>query len=70
MLRIVRGPEQVKFDPSARAPGRGAYVHADPDCWALAVDGSLEHALRVKLSEEERQKLDKEMKKIFDEQNG
>ena len=70
LIRFVRGPEGVEIDPSGKAPGRGAYVHADPDCWAKASKGSLEHALKIQVSNEERQKLEQAMINIFDEQNG
>lgn len=70
LIRIVRGPEGVALDPTGKAPGRGAYVHADPDCWAAAAKGSLARALKVQLSDDERQKLEEAMKNLFDEQNG
>lgn len=57
------------MDPSGKAPGRGAYIHANQECWAAAMKGSLEHALNVQLIEEERKKLEQAMKKKFDEQN-
>jgi predicted RNA-binding protein YlxR (DUF448 family) len=70
LIRIVRGPDGVVLDPTGKAPGRGAYVHADPDCWAAAMKGSLERALKVQISAEERQKLEQLMNNMFDEQNG
>ncbi len=69
LIRFVRGPGGVSVDPSGKAPGRGAYVHADPDCWAAAMKGSLAHALKVNISDEERQNLDQAMNNMFDEQN-
>ncbi|MGD2162066.1 MAG: YlxR family protein [Anaerolineales bacterium] len=69
LIRIVRGPEGVEVDLSGKAPGRGAYVHADPDCWAAARKSSLSHALKVKISDRELQNLDQAMKTMFDEQN-
>jgi uncharacterized protein len=33
LVRFVRAPDgTVAVDPSGRAPGRGAYVHAAPEC--------------------------------------
>jgi predicted RNA-binding protein YlxR (DUF448 family) len=33
LLRFVRRPDGVAaLDPTGRAPGRGAYVHASPEC--------------------------------------
>jgi predicted RNA-binding protein YlxR (DUF448 family) len=37
LLRVVAGENTVVVDPRRRAPGRGAYVHPDPACVALAV---------------------------------
>lgn len=70
LIRIVRGPGGVEVDPTGKAPGRGAYVHADPNCWTTAMKGSLERALKVQISDEERQKLEQAMNNMFDEQNG
>jgi uncharacterized protein len=36
MLRVVRGQDGVALDPRQVLPGRGAYVHLDPACIALA----------------------------------
>jgi predicted RNA-binding protein YlxR (DUF448 family) len=39
----------VVEDATGRAPGRGAYLHDDPDCRALALKKrSLERALRTR----------------------
>jgi predicted RNA-binding protein YlxR (DUF448 family) len=37
LLRVVADGTAVAVDPRRRAPGRGAYVHPDPACVALAV---------------------------------
>ena len=37
LLRVVAAGTTVAVDPRRRAPGRGAYVHPDPACVALAV---------------------------------
>ena len=49
LLRIVRSPlGVVSFDPSGRAPGRGAYV-CSAECFAAARKaGKLDRALRTK----------------------
>jgi predicted RNA-binding protein YlxR (DUF448 family) len=70
LIRIVRGPDGIKLDLSGKAPGRGAYVHADPGCWAAAMKGSLANALKVAISDEEQENLDQAMNNLFDEQNG
>lgn len=37
LIRVVRGPDGVaRPDPTGRAQGRGAYLHADPACFDLA----------------------------------
>jgi predicted RNA-binding protein YlxR (DUF448 family) len=37
LVRLVRGPDGVvRRDSTGRAPGRGAYLHDDPDCYELA----------------------------------
>lgn len=57
MIRIVRGPDGVRVDPTGKAPGRGAYLHDLRSCWEAALKGSLARALRCELSAEERQGL-------------
>ena len=49
LVRFTRNSEGVVVeDPTGRAPGRGAYLHDDPDCRALALKKrSLERALRT-----------------------
>ncbi|GAB2597085.1 YlxR family protein [Microlunatus antarcticus] len=37
LLRVVAAGTTVVVDPRRRAPGRGAYVHPDAACVALAV---------------------------------
>jgi predicted RNA-binding protein YlxR (DUF448 family) len=37
LLRVVADGTTVAVDPRRRAPGRGAHVHPDPACVALAV---------------------------------
>jgi predicted RNA-binding protein YlxR (DUF448 family) len=49
LLRIVRSANgTLRVDPSASAPGRGAYVHRDPRCVEAAfVRDGLSRALRA-----------------------
>jgi uncharacterized protein len=53
LIRLVRGRDGTAgLDPTGRAPGRGAYLHADPACWQLARRRrSLERALRAAVPE-------------------
>lgn len=58
LIRLVRTPEGVRVDREGRAPGRGAYVHADPACCEAAFRrGGLARALRTVLSPEEASTL-------------
>jgi predicted RNA-binding protein YlxR (DUF448 family) len=49
LLRVVRAPGgTITLDATGRAPGRGAYVCADPACQDLAMaKGTLRRALAV-----------------------
>jgi uncharacterized protein len=60
MVRVVRTPQgQVEVDPTGKRNGRGAYLHRTQSCWDAAVsDGRLAHALKVTLSEPDRQALE------------
>jgi uncharacterized protein len=58
LLRVVRTPAGVRFDPLGSAPGRGAYIHRDPACVATALrKGGLASALRTGLAQEELARL-------------
>lgn len=57
LVRLVRTPDGVVLDPSGKRQGRGAYVHDNPGCWELALDGSLDRALRTRIDEQERSEL-------------
>ncbi|MGC4043786.1 MAG: YlxR family protein [Armatimonas sp.] len=54
LVRVVRLPEGagVALDPSGKAAGRGAYVHASAECIELAVKRkALERSLKASLPE-------------------
>jgi predicted RNA-binding protein YlxR (DUF448 family) len=53
LLRVARGPGgSAVYDHSGRAPGRGAYLHRDPECIQLARRRrALERALRAQIPE-------------------
>jgi predicted RNA-binding protein YlxR (DUF448 family) len=57
MVRLVRTPEGVKIDLSGKLTGRGAYLHALQSCWHKALKGPLANALKVALSEGDRDAL-------------
>lgn len=54
LVRIVRGPDgRAAVDRTGRAPGRGAYLHRDPDCIEIASKRkALERALRATVEPE------------------
>jgi len=51
LVRLVRTPEGVVVDQSGKLAGRGAYLHADPDCWERGVKKYLAKALNTTLDE-------------------
>jgi uncharacterized protein len=57
LIRIVRSAEGVKVDPSGKLAGRGAYLHDVCTCWQRGLKGSLEAALKVNFSDQEREQL-------------
>ena len=57
MTRIVNGPEGVKVDTTGKAHGRGAYLHYQRSCWLRGINGALDHALRTKLTDQEKKEL-------------
>jgi len=63
MLRIVAGADgSLHADPRGRAPGRGAYVHLEPDCVAAALDrGRIARALHTGARADELGRLENEI---------
>ena len=57
LTRIVNSPEGVIVDLSGKAHGRGAYLHDRRDCWLRGINSALDHALKTKLSDQEKQSL-------------
>ncbi len=57
MTRIVKGPDGVQVDPTGKAHGRGAYLHDRRSCWMRGINGALDHALRTKLTDQEKKDL-------------
>ena len=52
--RIVRTEEGVRYDPTGKQPGRGAYLHLDAGCWQTGLKGALAAALRTDISDADR----------------
>lgn len=65
LLRLVRTPEGgVRADPTGKAPGRGAYVHAGGPCLDEALRrGALARALRTGLDVERAARLKAEIER-------
>jgi uncharacterized protein len=60
LVRLVRLPEGagVALDPTGKAAGRGAYLHASEECITLALKKkALERSLKTPLPEELAQAL-------------
>ena len=57
LVRIVKGPEGVKVDPTGKAHGRGAYLHDKQECWLRGINGALGHALKTDLIDQEKEAL-------------
>jgi predicted RNA-binding protein YlxR (DUF448 family) len=67
MLRVVRRADDgtIELDPTGKQPGRGAYLHHNPACWEEALSSNrLAHALKTRLSAEERESLTAHMRKL------
>ncbi len=58
LIRIVRNADGVMIDPTGKEAGRGAYIHDKGSCWEIALGGSLARALKVDLSNKEREELE------------
>ena len=57
LIRIVRSDKGIFVDPTGKAAGRGAYVHAIRKCWEQAIKGPINGALRIELTASDREKL-------------
>jgi predicted RNA-binding protein YlxR (DUF448 family) len=59
LIRVVRtSDERIAVDPTGKADGRGAYVHADRACWEKALKGgTMANALKVTPAKEDVEAL-------------
>lgn len=57
MIRIVRTPEGLRVDPTGKLAGRGAYLHDARSCWEQGLKGALAHALKVEITDQDREEL-------------
>lgn len=49
MVRFALDGDRVVLDPGSRAPGRGAHLHPDPQCWRAAVRGGFARSFRRRI---------------------
>jgi predicted RNA-binding protein YlxR (DUF448 family) len=47
----------VQVDLTGKLAGRGAYLHDRRSCWERAMKGSLAHALKMELTDKDREDL-------------
>jgi uncharacterized protein len=64
LIRVVRSPEGLRVDPTGKIPGRGAYLHDRRSCWERGLKGPLAHALKVELTNQDRETLNAFMEKL------
>jgi predicted RNA-binding protein YlxR (DUF448 family) len=58
LIRLVGSADIVKIDLKGKDAGRGAYLCPIRECWEMGLKGDrLEHALKVKLTLENRRVL-------------
>ena len=68
LVRVVRNKDgEVFVDGTGRANGRGAYVCPRPDCFEAAAEGRLAQALRVRLTEEDIDRLRREFEAVLED---
>lgn len=68
VVRFVRSPDGTpEIDPTGKANGRGAYVHASLDCFEAAIRKKrIASALRTNVSEDDIGRLRAEFEQILD----
>ena len=64
LVRIVRTPNGVILDPTGKVSGRGVYLHNDKECWEKGIKDRIRHALKVDLTEEDKEYLHNQLEKI------
>lgn len=57
LIRIVRTSDGIQIDPTGKTAGRGAYLHDRRACWDRGLKGALAQALRIVLSDQDREVL-------------
>ncbi len=69
-MRIIRTLEGIRYDPTGKADGRGAYLHDKRSCWEQALKGVLAKTLRTEMNVEDRRYLLQIMYSLPKEKNG
>jgi len=66
LIRLVRiSDENVEVDIGGKKAGRGAYLCPAQECWETGLKGGrLEHALRITLTQDNRERLIKAAEKL------
>lgn len=57
LIRVVRTAEGIQIDLTGKVNGRGAYLHNRLSCWEAGLKGTLARALKVEISDQNRQLL-------------
>ncbi len=57
LIRVVRTPAGLKVDPTGKLAGRGAYLHDRRSCLESGLKGALAHALKVELTDQDREMM-------------
>lgn len=70
LMRVIRTPEGIQYDPTGKADGRGAYLHNKRLCWKHALKSGLAITLRTEITEEDRKHLLHIMDSLPKEENG
>ena len=67
VVRFVRTPDgTIEVDPSGKANGRGAYVHATVECFEVAIrKRKLASALRANVSEDDIGRLRADFERVL-----
>ena len=57
LIRVVAAPGGVVIDPTGKINGRGAYLHLNSTCWENGLKGPLSRALKIELTEKDKDVL-------------
>ncbi len=57
LIRLVRTDKGIVIDTGGRLSGRGAYLHDNRECWEKGLKGSIANALKIELTESDKELL-------------